>query len=775
MKTLRHVTFYFIIFSLFCAITTLSESAPGGFCQVGDVLSSGQSCTDGGTGDDFTVIGGRGQYGFINAATEINLKGNINGKERNFHAKKRADGNWEIESVTGGDTPQTNINEEPPPETPQPPGAGQPVLPPAKVVSIPDANLAAAVRQEIGTSITTNTLLNLTRLYASNSGITDLTGLEHARNLTVLGLYGNTISDISPLSGLTNLAVLDLYENSISDISPLSNLTNLTVLYLFHNSISDISPLSNLANLTDLLLQSNAISDISPLSSLTNLTDLRLSSNAISDISPLAELTQLPSLWISYNSISDISPLSNLTNLTDLRLSSNVISDISPLSNLTNLEELDLDNNKVSDIETLERLMAQGTVVYFRGNPAFETPGPKIEDGWVWLVVPATDEYGGSDAARSGRDFLSEASGGAVTEANVAINGARAGTRVGASVWTTAALTATDSDNLNAIAQDYNLGTDINVPVAYGVVSIHSKTVQKTRMYISGGLVKVWLNGVLIYKNIHDPYRSSVYGTALPVQLNAGDNQLFIAAYRDRGFSSDWWDSSFGFWGASFGFQDGTAYTIGGPPVGSVFDVNGDGIVDGKDIDALITAIVDGITDAKYDVNGDGTVDVNDVVAVNANRDDAAGAGAPARLGNLKLSAGAVNRLQEQIDLLIATGDQSPAAMRTLIYLQQLLVMARPEKTQLLANYPNPFNPETWIPYQLSKSADVTLTIYAVDGHVVRTLALGHQAAGVYQSRSRAAYWDGRNAVGEPVASGLYFYTLTAGDFTATRKMLIRK
>ena len=93
----------------------------------------------------------------------------------------------------------------------------------------------------------------------------------------------------------------------------------------------------------------------------------------------------------------------------------------------------------------------------------------------------------------------------------------------------------------------------------------------------------------------------------------------------------------------------------------------------------------------------------------------------------------------------------------------------------LLVNFPNPFNPETWIPYQLSKPAEVTITIYAVDGQVVRTLALGHQPAGIYQSRSRAAYWDGRNALGEPVASGLYFYMLTAGDFTATRKMLIRK
>ena len=93
----------------------------------------------------------------------------------------------------------------------------------------------------------------------------------------------------------------------------------------------------------------------------------------------------------------------------------------------------------------------------------------------------------------------------------------------------------------------------------------------------------------------------------------------------------------------------------------------------------------------------------------------------------------------------------------------------------LLANYPNPFNPETWIPYQLSEAADVTVAIHSMNGSLIRTLELGHQAAGIYQSKSRAAYWDGRNAFGERVASGLYFYTFTAGDFTATRKMLIRK
>ena len=100
---------------------------------------------------------------------------------------------------------------------------------------------------------------------------------------------------------------------------------------------------------------------------------------------------------------------------------------------------------------------------------------------------------------------------------------------------------------------------------------------------------------------------------------------------------------------------------------------------------------------------------------------------------------------------------------------------AIPKATALHANYPNPFNPETWIPYQLATAADVTVTIYDLRGVRVRQLALGHQPAGVYQSRSRAAYWDGRNSFGEPVASGLYFYTLTAGDFTATRKLLIRK
>ena len=93
----------------------------------------------------------------------------------------------------------------------------------------------------------------------------------------------------------------------------------------------------------------------------------------------------------------------------------------------------------------------------------------------------------------------------------------------------------------------------------------------------------------------------------------------------------------------------------------------------------------------------------------------------------------------------------------------------------LRANYPNPFNPETWIPYELATDTTVTLTIYNAQGVVVRTLQLGQQSAGYYTDRERAAYWDGRNALGEQVASGLYFYQLETDAMSLMRKMVILK
>ena len=101
--------------------------------------------------------------------------------------------------------------------------------------------------------------------------------------------------------------------------------------------------------------------------------------------------------------------------------------------------------------------------------------------------------------------------------------------------------------------------------------------------------------------------------------------------------------------------------------------------------------------------------------------------------------------------------------------------IGRPHLTQLLQNFPNPFNPETWIPYQLEKAADVMLQIYDTSGSIVRTLDLGFKEQGFYMTRSTAAYWDGRNNMGEPVVSGVYFYSLQTSDFSATRKMLILK
>ena len=110
-----------------------------------------------------------------------------------------------------------------------------------------------------------------------------------------------------------------------------------------------------------------------------------------------------------------------------------------------------------------------------------------------------------------------------------------------------------------------------------------------------------------------------------------------------------------------------------------------------------------------------------------------------------------------------------------IVVLEQLLVALTPSETALLLNFPNPFNPETWIPYQLAENANVTLTIYDTTGSLVYQLDLGHQLAGYYTDRTKAAYWDGRNESGEPVASGLYFYQLATPSYRHLRRMVILK
>ena len=459
---------------------------------------------------------------------------------------------------------------------------------PAQIVSIPDPNLRAAVEKALskalGAPITAADMATLTVFEASYAKITDLTGLEHATNLTELYLWGNSISDLSALSGLTNLTVLDLDTNSISDLSALGGLTNLTALFLDGNFISDLSALSGLTNLTRLWLLGNSISDLSALGSLTNLTELFLDGNSISDLSALGSLTNLTELFLGDNSISDLSALSGLTNLTWLWLRSNSISDISPLVANTGLGERDrvqVERNPLSDL----------------------------------------------------------------------------------SIYT------------------------------------HIPTLQS--------------RGVTVYFTIAD---TEVPSTAA--------------------------------------------------------DVNGDGSINILDLVLIASEFGKATQNLAADVSGDGIVDILDLVLVAGMFGEAAAAPSAHTQAPETLTAVEV---QQWLTNARALEGSDPIMKRGVVALEQLWVSLTPKDTELLANYPNPFNPETWIPYRLAADAFVTLTIYDGGGRVVRTLAVGHQIAAGYERRSKAIYWDGRNEFGEAVASGVYFYTLIAGDFSATRRMVILK
>ena len=211
-------------------------------------------------------------------------------------------------------------------------------------------------------------------------------------------------------------------------------------------------------------------------------------------------------------------------------------------------------------------------------------------------------------------------------------------------------------------------------------------------------------------------------------------------------------------------------------------DVNRDGIVNVLDLTAVAGSLGKANPiNPRADVNDDGIVNALDLVTVAKNLGKSTPA-AKVRNPNTLPAAPAANvanlspeTIQGWIDIVQVEDDGSAIFDLGIANLERLLAATVPSSTKLLLNYPNPFNPETWIPYQLATATDVSVSIYSVNGTLVRTLALGHQAAGVYQSKSQAAYWDGRNELGEQVASGVYFYTLTAGGFSATGKMLVRK
>ena len=675
------------------------------------------------------------------------------------------------------------------------------------------------------------TAINLTHLSLSHNLISDLSPLTTLTRLHHIGLEDNTISDISPLAGLINLRGIHLLHNLIEDISPLSGLINAEWIGLGHNIVTDWSPLSGLKKLHGINMSHSPVADLSPLSDCINLQyfhtwgtpilslaplsalpklreisicggdisdisslanskslkELYLPGNQVSDISALANIAGLKRLSLEGNQIADLSPLSGLTGLTWIDLRDNAITDVSPLAALSNVTWLDLSENRITDVSaltglrhlawigltvnpidvsSLERFSPTTNISHSAFvNSAFPDAGPKITGPWLWAIVPGYR----LDAT----DLLAKATKGKATEVKVATFGATEGKSVGKGIWEAHTLAATGGDNINQMtdALGWGSGSEIYDHVVYGSVSLNVPRQQETTMLVgSDDEVKVWLNGELVHYN---PVTRGAgdYQDAFPVSLKKGDNVLLVAV-SNRGH---------GAFAGFFGFAKDAEYTLN--PIDKkvaikvpAWDVNKDGLCD--ILDLILVGQDLGNTqnpDAQTDVNGDGKRNIADLILVASHLGDLSGiAAGPALLANgtLRLE---VSRLQDWIETARRHDDGSLAFRKGIATLERLLAVLRPTQTQLLANYPNPFNPETWIPYQLAEPADVTVKIYAVDGAVVRTLKLGHQPIGNYQSKSRAAYWDGRNALGEPVASGLYFYTLTADDFTATRKMLIAK
>ena len=293
-------------------------------------------------------------------------------------------------------------------------------------------------------------LINLRQLDFNENNISDLSPIAKLINLEFLGFPNNNISDLSPLAGLTKLDTLFFWRNVVSDLSPLAGLINLRHLSFWTNEISDISPLSGLINLEHFDFGANEITDLSPLTGLVNLRGMRTWGNPISDISPLAEITSLEAVDICGAEILDLSPLaalpglkelylvnvgnsdisslSKLTGLSRLNLAENNISDISALAGLTDLKWLAVNHNNITDFSPLDRLR-ENTKIVWHDNPGFPKGGPKIEGPWLWVVLPDT-------ALNSGRDLLSEATDGRVTEEKIATNGATVGKPVGAEMWT---------------------------------------------------------------------------------------------------------------------------------------------------------------------------------------------------------------------------------------------------------------------------------------------------------------------------------------------------
>ena len=209
------------------------------------------------------------------------------------------------------------------------------------------------------------------------------------------------------------------------------------------------------------------------------------------------------------------------------------------------------------------------------------------------------------------------------------------------------------------------------------------------------------------------------------------------------------------------------------------WDINNDGIVDIRDLVLISNSFgVETPTHPKVDVNKDGKVNIIDLLLTAVHFGESSTLASPSPVGgvsNLEILTEHFDLVEQWLTEAHFANDGSLPFQEGIAALERLMDTGIPMETVLLPNYPNPFNPETWIPYDLAEDAEVKIHIYNLKGETVRQLSLGFQGAGTYRTRSRAAYWDGRNAVGEPVASGIYFYTLRTGQIKATRQMVILK
>ena len=230
--------------------------------------------------------------------------------------------------------------------------------------------------------------------------------------------------------------------------------------------------------------------------------------------------------------------------------------------------------------------------------------------------------------------------------------------------------------------------------------------------------------------------------------------------------------------GCDWAFWADLLLTVEG--VESSGDVNQDGVVNVLDIILVAQNLGQKPpSNPRVDVNKDGQVNILDLVGVAENLGEKVAA-APSQMDIIRSTVSSpkeIMTVQRALRELEAIPEKSPNIRITIQFLRAWLVNANQSvwETRLLPNYPNPFNPETWIPYQLAETADVKVKIYNVGGQLVRTIPVGFKPVGYYLTRERAVYWDGRNATGEPVSSGVYFLQFIAGNFSATQRIVVLK